>query len=74
MFGVNKEAIITSHSTIRSMLFHSILSRRLRKEDSNTWLDRIGGSLIITGDTGTNTGDVAISLKMTRSGVVRKQH
>ena len=34
----------------------------LDKYDSNTLLDKIGGSLIITGDTGTNVGDVILYL------------
>jgi len=32
----------------------------LERYDSNTLLDKIGGSLVITGDTGTNVGDVII--------------
>lgn len=34
----------------------------LERYDSNTLLDKIGNSLIITGDTGTNVGDVIIYL------------
>lgn len=34
----------------------------LERYDSNTLLDKIGGSLVITGDTGTNVGDVVIYL------------
>jgi glycerate-2-kinase len=34
----------------------------LERYDSNTLLDKIGGSLVITGDTGTNVGDVIIYL------------
>ena len=34
----------------------------LVRYDSNTLLDKIGGSLVITGDTGTNVGDVIIYL------------
>ena len=34
----------------------------LDRYDSNTLLDRIGSSLVITGDTGTNVGDVIIYL------------
>lgn len=34
----------------------------LSRYDSNTLLDKVGGSLIITGDTGTNVGDVIIYL------------
>jgi len=32
----------------------------LERYDSNTLLDKIGGSLVVTGDTGTNVGDVII--------------
>ena len=34
----------------------------LDRYDSNTLLDEAGGSLVITGDTGTNVGDVIIYL------------
>lgn len=34
----------------------------LNRYDSNTLLDKIGGSLVITGDTGTNVGDVILYL------------
>jgi len=34
----------------------------LKRYDSNTLLDKIGDSLVITGDTGTNVGDVIICL------------
>jgi len=34
----------------------------LERYDSHTLLDKIGGSLVITGDTGTNVGDVIIYL------------
>ena len=34
----------------------------LNRYDSNTLLDNIGGSLVITGDTGTNVGDVILYL------------
>ena len=34
----------------------------LKRYDSNTLLDKIGDSLVITGDTGTNVGDVIIYL------------
>ena len=34
----------------------------LSRYDSNTLLDQIGGSLVITGDTGTNVGDVIVYL------------
>lgn len=34
----------------------------LDRYDSNTLLDKIGGSLVITGDTGTNVGDVVLYL------------
>ena len=34
----------------------------LERASSNTLLDNIGGSLVITGDTGTNVGDVILYL------------
>jgi len=34
----------------------------LDRYDSNTLLDKIGGSLVVTGDTGTNVGDVVLYL------------
>jgi glycerate 2-kinase len=34
----------------------------IERYDSNTLLDRIGNSLIITGDTGTNVGDIVVYL------------
>jgi glycerate-2-kinase len=38
------------------------VSSYLDRYDSNTLLDKIGDSLVITGDTGTNVGDVMVYL------------
>ncbi|GAI36533.1 unnamed protein product, partial [marine sediment metagenome] len=39
----------------------------IERYDSNTLLDSIGNSLIITGDTGTNVGDIVVYLTVEKA-------
>lgn len=55
-------ALIDNHSLDNAKAKGIDVKFYLDRYDSNTLLDKIGGSLVITGDTGTNVGDVIIYL------------
>lgn len=55
-------AIVDSHSLDSAKARGIDIKAYLSRCDSNTLLGRIGSSLIITGDTGTNVGDIIIYL------------
>lgn len=55
-------AIVDNHSLDNAEAKGIEVKSYLARYDSNTLLDRIGGSLVITGDTGTNVGDVIVYL------------
>ncbi len=55
-------AVIDNHSLDNAEAKGIDVKPYLDRYDSNTLLNKIGGSLVITGDTGTNVGDVIIYL------------
>ena len=55
-------AVVDNHSLDKAEARGIDVKSYLDGYDSNTLLDKIGGSLVITGDTGTNVGDVMIYL------------
>jgi len=55
-------AIVDNNSLNKAKAKGIAVEPYLDRYDSNTLLDKIGGSLVITGDTGTNVGDVIVYL------------
>lgn len=55
-------AVVDNHSLDNAKARGIEVKSYLDRYDSNTLLGKIGGSLVITGDTGTNVGDVTIYL------------
>ena len=55
-------AMVDDHSLDSARARGIDIKAYLNRYDSNTLLDKVGSSLIITGDTGTNVGDVIIYL------------
>ena len=55
-------AVVDNHSLDNAKAKGIEVKSYLDRYDSNTLLNKIGGSLVITGDTGTNVGDVIIYL------------
>ncbi len=55
-------AIVDNHSLDSARARGIDVKAYLSRYDSNTLLRRIGGSLIVTGDTGTNVGDIIVYL------------
>jgi len=55
-------AIVDNNSLDNAKAKRIDVKSYLDRYDSNTLLDKIGGSLVITGDTGTNVGDVIVYL------------
>ena len=53
-------AIVDNDSLIKANTKHIDINYYLNRYDSNTLLKKIGNSLVITGDTGTNVADLII--------------
>ena len=53
-------AMVDNNSLIRARAEGIAVESYLDRYDSHTLLKKIGGSLVVTGDTGTNVGDVIV--------------